>query len=192
MLGIWNTLLEGKADATWVFMQWEGVEASLKGVELNAFRVCDYGIPYAYAPCLCAHPKWLASNPDVTKAFLKATAEGYRIAAQDPAYAAGALVRLAASAHGLAIDPALAKGSAEFLSGKFLDPDTKEWGKMDAAVWDEYIDWLWESGLLTTGTQSRHPDGGKTFSLDDLRAGSAGERIPRDSVPVVFTNGYLP
>jgi len=23
MLGIWNTLLEGKADATWVFMQWE-------------------------------------------------------------------------------------------------------------------------------------------------------------------------
>jgi len=37
MLGIWNTLLEGKADATWVFLQWEGVEAKLKGVELNTF-----------------------------------------------------------------------------------------------------------------------------------------------------------
>ena len=30
MLGIWNTLLEGESDATWVFMQWEGVEAKLK------------------------------------------------------------------------------------------------------------------------------------------------------------------
>ena len=49
MLGIWNTLLEGEADATWVFTQWEGVEAKLKGVELNAFPVCDFGVPYAYS-----------------------------------------------------------------------------------------------------------------------------------------------
>ena len=69
MLGIWNTLLEGKSDATWVFMQWEGVEAKLKGVELEAFPVCDYGMPYAYAPCLCAHPDWLAKNGDVARAF---------------------------------------------------------------------------------------------------------------------------
>jgi len=40
--------------------------------------------------------------------------------------------------------------------------------------------------------QSRHPDGGRTFSLDDLRAGNAGERIALESVPVVFTNDYLP
>ena len=79
MLGIWNTLLEGEADATWVFTQWEGVEAKLKGVELNAFPVCDFGVPYAYAPCLCAHPEWLASNASAAKAFLKATAEGYAI-----------------------------------------------------------------------------------------------------------------
>ena len=32
MLGIWNTLLAGNADATWVFRQWEGCEAELRGV----------------------------------------------------------------------------------------------------------------------------------------------------------------
>jgi hypothetical protein len=26
-LGIWNTLLSGKADATWIFDNWEGIEA---------------------------------------------------------------------------------------------------------------------------------------------------------------------
>ena len=37
-LGIWERLLEGRADATWVFMGWEGVEAEIRGVQLNAFR----------------------------------------------------------------------------------------------------------------------------------------------------------
>lgn len=57
MLGIWNTLLSGTADATWarrkaipllflpthtppqVFMPWEGVQARRAGVELNVFRL---------------------------------------------------------------------------------------------------------------------------------------------------------
>lgn len=38
MLGIWNTLLKGEADATWIFTAWEGIEARRKGVELNTFR----------------------------------------------------------------------------------------------------------------------------------------------------------
>jgi len=45
---------------------------------------------------------------------------------------------------------------------------------------------------LQDGAQSRHPDSGKTFSLDDLRAGKAGNKIPLDQVPTVFTNDYLP
>jgi ABC-type nitrate/sulfonate/bicarbonate transport system substrate-binding protein len=157
MLGIWNTLLEGSADATWIFLQWEGVEAKLKGVELNAFRVCDYGMPYAYAPCLCAHPDWLAENSETAKLFLAATAEGYKRAAADPAAAADALVRLAKTENnGFEIDPALALGSAEHLKGSFLD-EAGAWGRMEDTVWDSYVEWLWDAGLLTTGVQSRHP-----------------------------------
>eukprot|EP00429_Kryptoperidinium_foliaceum_P077936 CAMPEP_0176210144 /NCGR_PEP_ID=MMETSP0121_2-20121125/13994_1 /TAXON_ID=160619 /ORGANISM="Kryptoperidinium foliaceum, Strain CCMP 1326" /LENGTH=359 /DNA_ID=CAMNT_0017549171 /DNA_START=45 /DNA_END=1124 /DNA_ORIENTATION=+ len=192
MLGIWNTLLEGTADATWVFQQWEGVEAKLKGVELNVFPVCDYGMPYAYAPCLCADPAWLEANSEVAKRFLAATAEGYKRAAADPAAAADTLVRLAKTENdGHVVDPALALGSAEYLADKFLDKDTRVWGRMDDGVWTDYVKWLWETGLLTDGMQSRHPDGGRSFSLDDLRAGKAGERIALESVPQVYTNEYL-
>jgi hypothetical protein len=44
MLGIWNTLMSGKADATWVFMAWEGVIAQLKGVQLQAFQLDDFQV----------------------------------------------------------------------------------------------------------------------------------------------------
>ena len=37
-LSIWERLLEGNFDATWVFMGWEGVEAEIRGVQLNVFR----------------------------------------------------------------------------------------------------------------------------------------------------------
>ena len=90
------------------------------------------------------------------------------------------------------MDPALAQRSAAFLKDKFIGPDSASWGEMDEGVWREYIEWLWRAGLLTKGEQSRHPDSGRTFSLDDLRAGKAGERIPLESVPAVFTNEYLP
>jgi hypothetical protein len=38
-LGIWNTLVEGAADATWVFMPWEGVLAERDGIERFVDRV---------------------------------------------------------------------------------------------------------------------------------------------------------
>jgi hypothetical protein len=64
-----------------VFMGWEGVQAKLNGVELNAFYPQDFGVPYAYAPCLLAHPATLEEEPAMVRAFLAATARGYEWAA---------------------------------------------------------------------------------------------------------------
>jgi ABC-type nitrate/sulfonate/bicarbonate transport system substrate-binding protein len=55
-LGIWNTLIEGKADATWIFDNWEGVEADEKSIELNTWSLKDYGIPYSYSPVIITKP----------------------------------------------------------------------------------------------------------------------------------------
>ena len=194
MLGIWNALVDGEYDATWVFLQWEGVEAKMRGLELNAFKLGDFGVPYAYAPCLCADPRWLERNEDVARRFLRATAEGYEAASRDPRRAADALVRLARLENdGFEVDPELARASVAFLAEKFVDPAPgARWGRMEDRVWREYVEWLHASGLLTTGTQSRHPDGGRSFSLDDLRERRAGERIPLEDVPRVYTNEYLP
>lgn len=51
--------LQGEADATWVFMGWEGIEAELKGVKLNVFGLEDYNVTYGHSPLLVAHPDTL-------------------------------------------------------------------------------------------------------------------------------------
>lgn len=71
-----------------VFMPWEGVAAQRAGVDLNVFKLADYGIPYCYSPVLAAHPQTLDQNPGLVKAFMAATARGYEYAAEHPAEAA--------------------------------------------------------------------------------------------------------
>lgn len=57
------SLLQGKADATWIFSGWEGVEARRQGVELNYFNLADHGISYGYAPVLVARADTLRYPP---------------------------------------------------------------------------------------------------------------------------------
>jgi hypothetical protein len=75
---------------------------------------------------------------------------------------------------------------------------------MDIGVWSNFLDWLSDSGLLTTKAQSRAAAAadaaadtaaaGDFASLDGMRQGDAGEQIPRDSINAadLATNEYLP
>lgn len=81
-LGIWNTLLEGKADATWIFDNWEGVEAKTKGIELNNFTLRDFGIPYGYSPVIICKNSSLNKHRSTYSHFVKATQKGYLYAVE--------------------------------------------------------------------------------------------------------------
>ena len=76
-LGIWNTLLEGKADATWIFNNWEGIEAKSKGIDLTTFSMDNYGIPYGYSPIILSKKSRIQSNENEYKNFIKATKKAY-------------------------------------------------------------------------------------------------------------------
>ncbi len=93
MLGIWNTLLTGDADATWIFSAWEGIQAKRKGIELNSFKLEDYNIAYGYSPVLITLPSTLSDDADMVKAFLAATSKGYKFAVENPKAAAELLVK---------------------------------------------------------------------------------------------------
>jgi ABC-type nitrate/sulfonate/bicarbonate transport system substrate-binding protein len=82
-LGIWNTLLESKADATWIFDNWEGVEANTKRIELNKFSMSDFGIPYCYSPVIIARNNLIITNKNDYSLFIKATQKGYLYAAEN-------------------------------------------------------------------------------------------------------------
>lgn len=82
-LGIWNTLLEGTADATWIFDNWEGIEASTKQIALNKFSMGQFGIPYCYSPVIIARNSNLIANTEAYTLFIKATKKGYLYAANN-------------------------------------------------------------------------------------------------------------
>ncbi|WP_338765695.1 ABC transporter substrate-binding protein [Bernardetia sp. ABR2-2B] len=82
-LGIWNILLENKADATWIFNNWEGIEAESKNVALNKFSLGDFDIPYCYSPVIITKNSNLKSQKEEYSNFIKATQKGYLCALEN-------------------------------------------------------------------------------------------------------------
>jgi ABC-type nitrate/sulfonate/bicarbonate transport system substrate-binding protein len=144
-LGIWSTLLSGSADATWVFLPWEGVEARLKGIELNAFQLGDYDIPYGYSPVLLAHSDYIQNEQKTLKAFLQATARGYQFAKNDPIEAARILQAAAPQLENT--DPNFIEQSQVFISQYYFD-EQGNWGVMQIKIWEEFVDWLKKENIL--------------------------------------------
>ena len=76
-LGIWNTLLTGEADSTWIFDNWEGIEAKSKNIDLSTFKMKDYNIPYGYSPVVICKKEKLNSNIQIYKDFIEASKNGF-------------------------------------------------------------------------------------------------------------------
>jgi len=136
-LGIWNTLVEGTYDATWIFTAWEGVEAENRGIELNTFKLDDYDIPYGYSPVVCAAENMIESDGDLLKSFLHATKRGFEFAISSPEQTVEIL------------KPYLTEHDQEHLDllksqKKINDYYAKDgiWGVMDSDVFDTFIEWL--------------------------------------------------
>jgi NitT/TauT family transport system substrate-binding protein len=143
-LGIPNTLLDGTADATWVFMPWEGVQAERDGVDLNAFALDDYGVPYGYTPVLLARPTAIEDRADELSRFLDATRRGYEFAADNPDEAARLLGE---TAEGPELDDeAFLTESQRRIAGAYCRDG--EWGEMRHERWADFVEWLADERLL--------------------------------------------
>jgi NitT/TauT family transport system substrate-binding protein len=145
-LGIPNTLLDGTADATWVFMPWEGLQAERDGIDLHAFSLDEYGVPYGYTPVLLAHPTTIDDEPGSLARFLDATRRGYEFAATNPEAAARLLAETADG-------PGLDDGSFLVESQRRIAPaylSEGEWGGMDHERWAEFVAWLADEEILQT------------------------------------------
>ncbi|WP_426572686.1 ABC transporter substrate-binding protein [Aquihabitans sp. McL0605] len=131
-------------DAVWIFDGWDGIHLQQQGVKTNTIPFIDHTdcIPDWYTPLLATSTKVEQSRPDDLKAFMAATARGYREAMADPDAASAALL---AQTHDL--DPKLVKASSTYLSTRYAD-DPKAWGQQQAKVWDDFSAFLLEAGLI--------------------------------------------
>ncbi len=141
-LGIWNTLLEGTADATWIFDNWEGVEATRNGVALSTFKMEDFGIPYSYSPVIMASEDKMNKLQAIYRAFLQASKKGFLHAAANPLQAVKIMeAYMPSGSHdlGFLLD-------SQLYTSQYYG-DEANWGQMDMAKVQEYLDWIYAKGL---------------------------------------------
>ncbi len=137
------TSIERDIDFAWIYYGWTGIEAELRGIPLNIIMVKDEDPALDfYTPVLIAREDTLEEKADLVKRFLRATAKGYELAAQEPEKAAEILLDNAPE-----LDANLVKASQEWLAPRYQD-DAPYWGYQDLRIWEDYSSWMYERGLL--------------------------------------------
>ncbi len=167
----YDALYAKRADFVITFAAWEGIEAKERGIELRTFKFGDYGFPDFYQVVLACDSRWLASHPDLARAFVGATVRGFELAADDPEKAAALLV--AQNPGVFDGNPALPLESQKFLAaGGYLRDENGAVGRQTLAKWQGYSGFLFDQGLLAA------PDGKPLATAPDYQA--------------LFTNEFLP
>ncbi|MBV6682813.1 ABC transporter substrate-binding protein [Bacillus sp. JRC01] len=137
------TAVKRDIDFAWIFYGWTGIEAELRGEELDMMYVKDYSdkLDY-YTPVLTTNESHIKDDPDTVKAFLKAATEGYEYSIEHPDEAGKILLKETPD-----LDEELVMKSQEWLAPKYKD-DAERWGEQKAEVWKNYADWMFDNGLL--------------------------------------------
>lgn len=140
-LKIWEAMEQDEVDSTWIFTNWEAIDANDKNMELEYFLLKDYGIPYSYSPVIVASEQQLTHKKDAIQAFLKATKRGFYYAQQYPEKAAQILEKLVPEK-----DKSMNLVQSIELTCKALDQEDN-WGVMDLRGIDTFLHWLQEHKL---------------------------------------------
>jgi ABC-type nitrate/sulfonate/bicarbonate transport system substrate-binding protein len=132
-------------DFVWVFEGWDVIRLRNEGVAINTLPFANHFscIPDWYTPLLATSEKLIASDPEMVRLFMEATAEGYREAIADPKAAADALLKGAPE-----LDEKLVRSSSDFLAKYYAAPG-KRWGEQSPAIWDGFTTYLRTANILT-------------------------------------------
>ncbi len=136
-------VIEREADFAWIYYGWTGIEAELKGMELNFIELINEepALNY-YTPVIITSESLIDKNPKLVERFMKATSEGYHLAIENPDTAADHLL-----SHSPELDQELVRASQEWLADKY-QADAQAWGIQEKDVWFDYGQWLYRYGLI--------------------------------------------
>ncbi|MEM9392089.1 MAG: ABC transporter substrate-binding protein [Bacteroidota bacterium] len=140
-LGIWENLISKKSEATWIFLNWEGIAALGQGIKLNTFKMADYGVPYSYSPVIIASEANIAQYKKEYSRFLSATKQGFMYTISNPEEAAEILRgNVSKSDSQINLVEAI-KYSVNYFG------DTNTWGSLAVDNVQKYLDWIYEQNL---------------------------------------------
>ena len=150
-----------QTDAVWIFYGWSGINAEVSGVACDFWDFASMSgeLDY-YTPVILANNAFLRDDPETARAFLRATAKGYRYASEHPEEAAEMLI--AGDTTGSLEDARdLVYASQRWLSERYI-ADAAAWGTMEPERWNGFYTWLYQNGLTA------HDLSGVGFSNDYL------------------------
>lgn len=139
-LGIWNTIVSNKYDSTWIFINWEGIEAANNGIKLNLFKMSDFKIPYSYSPVVVTSKKYFEKNKKKCKSFLSCSKKGFLFAKSNPTQAIEIFKKFVPKNEKVILEKSLNFSSKYF-------GNSEDWGIMDDVVVDNFLKWLHAEGL---------------------------------------------
>lgn len=139
-LGIWNTILRDEFDSTWIFINWEGIEAEDNGIKLNLFKMSDYKIPYSYSPVIVTSELYFEKNKKELKSFLSCSKKGFLFAKNNPKQAIEIFKKFVPKNEKVNLEKSLNFSSKYF-------GNSENWGIMDDVVVDNFLKWLHAEGL---------------------------------------------
>lgn len=137
------TMANQGIDFAWIYYAWTGIEAELRGEDINMVYLTDYSdkLDY-YTPVLATNEKMIAEKPETVKAFVAAASKGYQFAIEKPEEAAGILTKAVPE-----LDAELVLESQKWLADKYQD-DAPRFGEQKLEVWKNYAEWMKENGVL--------------------------------------------
>lgn len=142
-----EALRNGDADAIWIYYGWAGIACETAGLDFDYFDMTDMEETFDYyTPVIIANNSFLGENPDLAKAFLRATEKGYRYAVENPEAAADILIK-GDTTGSLVGSEKLVTESQKWMAAQYI-ADGEKWGYIDAERWNGFYEWLYEEGLV--------------------------------------------
>lgn len=137
------TAIKRDIDFAWIYYGWTGIEAELRGNDLNMIYLTDYSEKLDfYTPVLTTNEKMINENPEIVRSFMKGATKGYEFSINNHQQAAEILIQAVPD-----LDGELVRKSQEWLSDKYQD-DASTWGEQNLEVWENYASWMYENGHL--------------------------------------------
>ncbi|HPX93682.1 MAG TPA: ABC transporter substrate-binding protein [Bacillota bacterium] len=135
--------MELEADFAWIYYGWDGINCELEDYPINfiPLQAIEADLDF-YSPVIITSEKMIREKPDLIRRFLKATAQGYLEAMEDPQAAVDSLLE---AAPGLNRD--LLMASQLYLNPRYID-EAPYWGIMRSETWIRFASWMKERGLL--------------------------------------------
>jgi ABC-type nitrate/sulfonate/bicarbonate transport system substrate-binding protein len=143
------TSMEKGIDFSWISGGWTGVEAKIKGMNLNFIKVKDEdkALDY-YTSVIIASETQIAQNPELVEKFMRATAKGYNYAIDNPDQTAVILLKSVPE-----LNKDLVMASQSYLSKEYKS-DAPRWGEMKSDVWKNYADFMFANKLIDKQIQT--------------------------------------